>query len=216
MSNTDINIKAYNFSPLFWWRAIGKAIDLTHAFGEELNPGFSFKKWFHQESIEHDSLEINIEPVFGTDSEYKEAIRNDYFSKVLGISAYGHKVSEKTFDDLHRKHKIDTEKPITYLFSIYDMNHFISSYIQQWLIYDTFFCWVRWQLYFDFIVSKLDTPRKELFMYMWSIIFHEIEFEHKLFNSIDQYKKFRDKLDEINEHADFVESKIKELRNATT
>jgi len=214
MSNPDMNIKAHNFSPFFWWEAIERATGLTHAFGEQLAPGCNFKQWLRQGCIEHDSLEINIEPAFGASTEFREAIKNDYFYKVSGTSIYGRMISEKTFEDLHDKYPVDTKEPITFLFKISDMNHFISVYLQQWLIFDTYYYWVRWQLYFDFIVSKLDTPQKELFMYFWTVIFHEIEFSSTYFKDIAQYKKFRDQLDTVKEQADYVEKKILEIRNS--
>jgi hypothetical protein len=92
------------------------------------------------------------------------------------------------------------------------LNHLAFVHFYKWLVFDNYFEWVKWQLYFDFIVSKLKTPEKEIFIYMWSLTFGEINFQDNFFKNVSQYKKFRDKLDELSENSKFVEEKIAEIR----
>lgn len=212
MDDLSVNLKAFYFSPQFWWKTFERAINLTDAFGEEIDSIFSFKKWIQTGTVEHDSISINLEHDYKTDKEYTEAIKNDYFFEIIGVNHLGHQVSAKSYEDLLEKHQIKEEIPLKYSFRIYDLNQFISMYVQQWLVFDSYYYWVKWQLYFDFIISKLNTPSKELFLYMWTLIFNEVEFEHNLFKDVNQYKMFRDKLDDIKKESSYVENEIIKIR----
>ena len=218
MDNTSANFKALYFSPHFWWTNIERGVYLTDAFGKEIIPDFEFRKWLRDEKVEHDStiLHQEDENIFFRNPEYAEAIKNDYFFEVFATSTYGHKVTARTIEDLHNKHSVDAKAKISYSFKVDDLTHFISMYFQNWLTFDTYYDWVKWQLYYDFLLSKLDKPLKELYQYMWTVILNQVEFHHTLFKDVAQYKKFRDKLDEITKESDFIEKKITEIRQTKT
>ena len=212
MHNTEMNFKAFYFSPYFWWKSFERGVYLTDAITSELIPNFEFKKWLKEDVVEHDSLLINQVTSFGINKEYGEAIKNDYFFEVIATNTYGQKVKAKSVDELFDKYEINEEIPLSYSFKIEDLTQFISMYFQQWLIFDTYYYWVRWQLYFDFLVSKLDNQLKGLYIYMWNVILNQVEIQNSLFKDIAQYKKFRDKLDDIKQESDFIEKTISELR----
>jgi hypothetical protein len=216
MDNSGGNFKALYFSPHFWWTNIERGVYLADAFGKEIIPDFEFRKWLREEKFEHDSLTIHNEDInIGfTNPEYGEAIKNDYFFEVCAISKYGHKVAARNIEDLHNKHHVDNDASLSYRFAVDDLTHYVSMSFQNWLLFDTYYDWVRWQLYYDFILSKLESPLKELYQYMWTVIFNQVEFHHTLFKDITQYKKFRNKLDEITKESDFIGSKIDEIRKA--
>ncbi|MBJ7883079.1 hypothetical protein [Gelidibacter salicanalis] len=208
-----LNFKAFNFSPIFWWKAIEKSIELTDLFGKEIESDFNFINWFNKANIENDTVELIKDVSSSVNNEqYYKATRNEYFHKIIGINIYGREVSERTEIELFKKHDIDETKSLKYNFNIYDLNHLAFVHFHKWLIFDNFHDWVKWQLYFDFIVSKIETPKKELYIYLWKLIFSEIDFRDNLFENISQYKKFRDKLHEFSEDSKFVEEKIRELR----
>lgn len=99
MSYQNINIKAFNLSPFFWWKTIENSISLTTAFGEEISPDFNFTKWLNIENIEHNSIEIHTAVGYENNIEYTNALKNDYFFKISGISIQGHKVYAKTIEE---------------------------------------------------------------------------------------------------------------------
>jgi hypothetical protein len=218
MDKTSENFKDLYFSPHFWWTNIERGVYLADSFGKEIIPGFEFRKWLRDDKIEHDSTTIHQEGdnIFFTNPEYAEAIKNDYFFEVFAKSKYGHKVTARNIEDLYGKRHVDKNEKISYNFKVDDLTHFISMYFQNWLLFDTYYDWVRWQLYYDFLLSKLESPLKELYQYMWTVIFIQVEFHHSLFKDTGQYKKFRDKLDDITKESDFIENKITALRQAKT
>jgi hypothetical protein len=79
-----------------------------------------------------------------------------------------------------------------------DLDHFVSLYFQYWLIFNTYFYWVRWQLYLDFIMKKSDKTTGGLYEYKWAMTLGHIERYTHAFETVDQYKQFRDKLDDMN------------------
>ena len=81
------NFKAFNFSPIFWWKTIEKSIELTDIFGKEIEPDFNFIKWFNRENIENDSIELVKDVSSSLNNEkYYNASRNEYFHKIIGDS----------------------------------------------------------------------------------------------------------------------------------
>lgn len=215
MNNTSENFKALYFSPHFWWTNIERGVYLSDAFGKEIIPGFEFRKWLRDEKVEHDSTIIHQEGdnTNFINPEYADAIKNDYFFEVFTTSKYGHKVTARTIEDLHHKHHVDENSKISYNFKVDDLTNFISMYFQNWLVFDTYYDWVRWQLYYNFLLSKLDNPLKGLYQYMWTVIFNQVEFQHTLFKDVTQYKKFRDKLDEVTKESDFIEKRIADRKS---
>ncbi|MFT3947382.1 MAG: hypothetical protein QM763_10480 [Agriterribacter sp.] len=84
MSNPEINYKAFNFTPHFWWASFDRGIPYADAFGAELIPNFQFKKWLREGTIEHFSISIDSEPDARMDKKYAETVGNDYYNEVIG------------------------------------------------------------------------------------------------------------------------------------
>lgn len=217
MEETEPNLKALYFSPQFWWEAIEGSIYLTENFGKELLPNFDYRKWLKEDTIENDSIqlyeddEVNIR---FKNYEYSNAAENEYFFKVCATNKYGHKVAEYSIDELNKKHDLPETPNYFYSFKIKDLNHFASMYFQNWLLFDTYRDWVRWQLYYDFIISKLDGTLKGLYQYMWSVILEDVNLQHHLFKDVKQYKKFRDKHDDIKVNSSYIVDKVIKLRQS--
>lgn len=215
MNTEGINLNALNFSPHFWWKYIERAIYLTDSFGQELISGFSFRNWLLDDYIEHTSLNLYDENLDGriVTPEFRNMVTNDYYHEVIAINNYGNKVKAKTIEELYSIHSIPDNTELSYNFKVEDLNHFATLYFMKWLIMPTQFNFVRWQLYYDFIVSKLNEDHAELYHFMWASLLGEVNFNHKFFDSVEQYKKFRDRLDDINKKSDDLELKISQLRN---
>ncbi|MBA6151638.1 hypothetical protein [Gelidibacter maritimus] len=211
-----MNFKAFNFSPIIWWKILDKSIYLCNAFGKEIKPNFSFIEWLNSEVIQNESIDlINNEINFTTDKRYYNVRKNEYFFRVKGINTYGCEVSEVTEYDLFIKHKIDKNRPLTYTFRIFDLNHLALMHLYKWLVFNSNYEWVRWEMYFQFIISKLKTTERKLFIYMWYITLNEINIQDHFFKDVAQYKVFKVKYEELSKQAKYINDKIDKLRKKT-
>ena len=195
-----------NFSPHFWWKSIERAVSFTEFFSKELVDGCNFRDWLTNEIIEHNDIDIYDEskngPILTSDERY--AVTNTYFFEVYTTNKYGHKITAQTIDGLKEKIQTYEIPEINYRFKIDELNHYATLHFQKWLILNKHFDWVRWQLYFDFITSKLDNYKKGLYIYYWSVFFNEVDFQTNFFTSVEHYKQFRDKLDEITKQSEYI------------
>lgn len=196
--------KSYNFnalqlSPITWHGAIAHGINLSAAFSNLLQPKSNFTNWLESGEIEFNSLNIsgyNFNSVHH-DIEYARSVENDYYHKVGFKNELGNAVLDDSIDKLRKHPLFNEKKEIFYVFRISDLNHFVSLYFQHWLLFNTFYYWSRWQLYFDFIVKQSTEINAQLYQYMWTCIFGRIEGYTYCFENVDQYKLFRDKYEEI-------------------
>lgn len=214
MEVKDLNIKALSFSPYFWWKSIETAIYFSEIFGKELIEDFDFRKWLKEEVIQHSTIEII--PIIYTghsfNGEYNKAIINDYFFEVEAKNKYGNKVKASSVEELLNRHEMDKDAELNYFFRIDDLTQLVSLYLHRWLLTDSYYDWVKWQMYYDFVVSKFNGKIGGLYQYMWTVVFNQIEMQHQLFRDVNQYKTFRDKLDNIKLESEFIEKEVAELR----
>jgi hypothetical protein len=155
----------------------------------------------------HDPLAIQL------DKEYSKAISNSYFFKVAFTNKTGVTFSAKTLDELITNPNYTDKEKVFYTYRIYDLNHFVTLYFQHWLLFDTYEFWVKWQLYYDFIVSKCDTTLGGLYQYMWSTMLWRLDRYSHAFKDVEQYKKFRNQLEHITEQSKNIETEFIKIRD---
>jgi hypothetical protein len=211
MENNIVNAHSLQFSPYIWWKSIQRGIDFSEIYGAGLIPEFSFKNWLQEAIIEHSSLNL-VADEYSPNGEYIRATKNSYYDQVGFINKYGSKFTAKTEDDLRRKPTFKEGYALFYTFKVDTLFHLTTLHFQHWLLFDDFYHWVRWQLYFDFIVAKCDKTIAGLFQQMWAISLSEVDFNHQVFKEVEQYKKFRDRLEEINSESEFIREEYIKLK----
>jgi hypothetical protein len=216
MDSHQANINALDISPQVWWDAINHGYSIAEGISEVLLPDFGFKKWFNDGEISHESLDLSLEEPLAIhlNKEYSKAISNSYFFKVAFTTKNGVTISAKTLDELITNPNYTEKTKVFYTYRIYDLNHFVTLYFQHWLLFDTYEFWVKWQLYYDFIVSKCDTTLGGLYQYMWSTILWRLDRYSHAFKDVEQYKKFRDKLEDITEQSKNTETEFIKVRDS--
>jgi hypothetical protein len=218
MDNNEnkINLSGLQISPMIWRDAINASTDLTHEFSKLLLPNSYFKKWLEAGEIEHESLNISFEEpiIVATKDEFTRAIRNDYFYKVGFIDKHKTKHVKTAMEELTSLPTYKEEHKLFYIYKVKDLDHFVSLYFQHWLIFNTYFYWVRWQLYLDFIIKKSEKTIGGLYEYKWAMALGRIEGCTHAFETVDQYKQFRDKLDRMTESSKFVENEFIRIRDS--
>lgn len=215
MKGTDININGLEISPVIWADGIQAGIEWSDGFSKLLLPRVNFKNWIKNGEINHDSLDISFsdfQHVY-VDKEYAEAIRNSYYYKVGFTNDYKVKEIKATLEELQKLPTYKDEKELFYIFKMQDLDHLVSLYFQHWLIFNEFKYWVKWQLYYDFIVKKSEKIIAGLYQYKWAVTLRRIESYTHAFGTVEQYKQFRDKLDDINKESKFVEEDFIKLRD---
>lgn len=216
MVNPQANINSLEISPQVWWDAINHGYNIADSLSKLILPDLDFKKWFKDGEVSNDSTILSLtEPLtIHLDKEYSKAVKNDYFFEVIFTNDKGVRFSAKTIEELISNPNYKATTQIFYVYRIYDLNHFVTLYFQHWLLFDTYEFWVKWQLYFDFLVSKCDKKLGGLFLYMWSTIFGRLDRYSYAFKNVDQYKKFRDRLDDITEQSKFIEIEFIKIRDS--
>ncbi|MDN4011063.1 hypothetical protein QX233_01175 [Chryseobacterium gambrini] len=208
-------MKRTDFSPQIWWSAMDRGIEFTNHLAKDFIKDFNFKNWLRTGSIEHSSLEIHqiaqLEDTLGDKYEYLQ--NNEYYHRVFFKNNFGINIYANTIEDLRQKAFDNKNTQIQYEFRIDNLNHFITFHFNNWLNFETYEDWFRWRLYYYFLVNKLDGQLSRIYNYYWSIVLGELNLYTNFFNSVEQYKKFRDEYEEINKESEIIFREYQEKLN---
>ena len=201
---------------MIWFEGINSGTEYARVFSELLLPDFNFKEWLTKGEIEHDSLNISFADLRNVlaDKDYAEAIKNNYYHKVGFINDHRVKETKSSIEELKKLPTFKDDKEFFYTFRIKDLDHLVSLYFQHWLIFNSYHFWVKWQVYYDFIVRKSEKLIGGLYQYRWTVTLGLIESYTHAFDTVDQYKQFRDKLDSLTTDSKFVEESFIKVRDS--
>lgn len=207
-----INMEALQLSPFSWYEAISWGIAISDGYAELLLPKLNFKDWLMNGELEHPTL--NFSPHHAEDLVRMNTgtFANTYYHKVGFINEFGAKQIRSTIEELKTVQFYNNAEHF-YVFRVHALNHFISFHFQNWHLLNSDFHWSRWRMFYDFIVNETDEILGGLFQRMWYSTFRRIDITSRTFKNIEQYKRFRDELEEIDENSKFIETRYIELRD---
>jgi len=207
------NLSAFNFSPHFWYKAFDKGISLADHFGRKLDKETGYADWLRHGELEHPRLELHLSEEEGIihGRDYDRIVRNDYFHNVSAINKYGVRITAESTEQLMSKATVDPEAAVNYVFRVDSLHHLATVEFMEWLVFNRDAPWLRWQVFFNFLVSKSPELTGQLYTYMWCMVFGEIKFNHAFFESVSQYDRFRDQYEVLIERAEPIESRLRKL-----
>ncbi|MBS1633853.1 MAG: hypothetical protein JST10_14920 [Bacteroidetes bacterium] len=215
MEQQSSNINALQFSPYAWWKAIDRGVEMAEIYAKIIAPEFNVRKWLYEEDIEHESLNLAFKDyTFSvTDPLYVKATQNDFYTRVGFVNKYGTKMMFDSLEKLRKNQTYFDGAPMVYQYRVNALVHLATLHFQHWLLFETNYHWLRWQMFYDFIVSKLNRTIGGLFQNMWVTMLYELDFNHQIFSGIPQYKKFRDVLEEAEKASSFILEEYKRKKD---